>query len=423
MTALPRDLLDRQNGAALEALDGLRVALFTGSYTYIVDGVSLTLNRLVSFLEDHGAEVLVFAPTIPDPPIRHAGTLDPITSFSAPGRPEYRISLTTTAAQRERLERFRPHLVHIATPDFLGIDGLRQARRLNVPVVSSYHTHFTSYLAYYRLGIMEPLLWRYLRWFYGSVQHVYVPTPTMAEVLESHGIREGVRLWPRGVETDRFHPRHRDLAWRRALGFGDDEVVISFVSRLVWEKGLDVFAESLQRLEAMGIRHRSLIVGDGPARDELAARLPDARFLGHLRDHELARAYASSDIFLFPSRTETFGNVTLEAMSSGVPTVCADSPGSHALVRSGRTGYVIEGGDVDRFVSALATLASDTDVRHRMGRAGREEAERYAWPLILGTIAGYYAEILGQGAPVANRRMEPARPRNNGVAVRAAVST
>jgi glycosyltransferase involved in cell wall biosynthesis len=395
MTALPRDFFSRHDQAAVDQLDGKRIALFTSAYTYIVDGVSLTLNRLVSFLEEHGAEVLVFAPTIPDPPIDPAGTLDPVYSIAAPGRPEYRVATTLSPAQRRRLATFDPDLIHIATPDFLGLGGLRLAHRMNVPVVSSYHTHFTSYLAYYRLGVLEPLLWRYLRWFYNQVHHVYVPTPTMADLLGRHGISSGVRLWPRGVETDRFHPRERDLEWRQALGFGDDEVVVSFISRLVAEKGLAVFEGALQTLDRLGVRYRGLVVGDGPARDELEARLSGVRFVGHLRDRDLARAYASSDIFVFPSRTETFGNVTLEAMASGLPTVCANAPGSDALVQSGRTGYLVDGNDTGQFASMIATLVHDPDLRKRMGRAARQEAERYDWPIVLGRIAGYYAEVTG----------------------------
>lgn len=417
MNALPRDFFSGQYQAAVDQLDGKRIALFTSAYSYIVDGVSLTLNRLVAFLEDHGADVLVFAPTIPDPPIEAAGTFDPVRSIAAPGRPEYRVAGILSVSQRKRLGDFRPDLIHIATPDILGLYGLRMARRMKVPVVTSYHTHFTSYLAYYRLGVFESVLWWYLRAYYNRVQHVYVPTPTMATLLGRHGIRDGVRLWPRGVETDRFNPRERDTAWRRSQGFADDDVVISFVSRLVAEKGLDVFAETLGELDRLGVRYRTLVVGDGPVRGDLESRLPDARFVGHLEGHDLARAYASSDVFVFPSLTETFGNVTLEAMASGLPTVCADAPGSDALVRAGRTGYLVDGTDQGEFARRIATLVDDPDLRHRMGLAAREEAERYAWPVVLGRIAAYYAEILGETGTVVTPERRHARPARKGLAV------
>ncbi|MDX1532383.1 MAG: glycosyltransferase family 1 protein, partial [Rhodothermales bacterium] len=296
----------------------LRVALFTGNYNHIADGVSLTLNRLVAFLLRQGVEVLVFGPTVADPPVEHAGDLVPIPSLPAPGRPEYRISVRFPQAAQDRLKRFDPHLVHIATPDYLGYRALRWAQQRDLPVVTSYHTHFASYLKYYGISALEGVLWEYLRWFYRQCEQVYVPSHAMAAVLRSHEITHGIRLWERGVETDRFHPGHRDPAWRCALGVEPDDVLVAFVGRLVWEKGLAVYADVIEALRADGLPARSVVVGDGPARPDLEARLTGTVFTGHLSGADLARAYASSDVFLFPSDTETFGNVTLEAMSSGL---------------------------------------------------------------------------------------------------------
>ena len=273
-------------------------------------------------------------------------------------------------------------------------------------MVASYHTHFSSYLKYYHLEMLEGLLWKYLQWFYSQCRHVYVPSPSIADDLRSHGITDGLRLWRRGVDTSRFSPDKRSMAWRREHGIEDDEVVISFVSRLVWEKGLDVYADVIERLEAQGIPHRSMIVGDGPARDELEGRLSRTIFTGHLSGDDLTRAYASSDVFLFPSDTETFGNVTLEAMASGVPTVCADATGSSALVEDGTTGFLAPAGDISAFFNAVQYLLSQPDRRAQMGHAARESACRYDWDTVLGHMDRYYDEILrpavfsGDGAPV-----------------------
>lgn len=370
-----------------------RVALFTGAYNHIADGVSLTLNRLVDYLERNGTQVRVFAPTVENPPVDHNGTLIPVPSLPAPGRPDYRISLGLSSSVRRQLEAFRPTLFHIATPDLLGYRALRLAREWNVPVVSSYHTHFSSYLKYYHLGFLEGLLWRYLRRFYRQCQHVYVPAPSIADALRAHGIAEGIRLWPRGVETDTFNPAHRSMAWRRRLGIGDDEVVVSFVSRLVWEKGLDVYANVIERLEAQHIPHRSLIVGDGPARDELEEQLPNTLFTGYLSGNALTRAYASSDVFLFPSDTETFGNVTVEAMASGLPTVCANAGGSADHVEHGTTGFLAPVADRDTFFDATARLVTDATLRRRMGTAARKRAEDYDWEEVLGRMPRYYDEV------------------------------
>ena len=371
-----------------------RIALFTGAYNHIADGVSLTLNRLVSYLERQGAVVRVFAPTVDDPPVDHAGTLVPIPSISAPGRSEYRVSMWLPRSVRKQLDAFRPTLFHIATPDLMGRHALHLARERNVPAVASYHTHFSSYLKYYGLHLLEGAIWAYLRRFYRQCRHVYVPSPSMAAVLREHGITQGLRLWERGVDMSRFNPTRRSMDWRRAHGIQDEEVVVTFVSRLVWEKGLDVFADVIEQLNARGVPHRSMVVGDGPARDDLAERLPNTLFTGHLEDEKLACAYASSDVFLFPSDTETFGNVTLEAMASGLPTVCADATGSATLVNHGETGFLAPAGQASRFSEYVEQLLKDDDLRRRMGWQAARRARPYEWDAVMGRLMGYYDEIL-----------------------------
>ncbi|HEX7070264.1 MAG TPA: glycosyltransferase family 1 protein [Rhodothermales bacterium] len=371
-----------------------RIALFTGAYNHIADGVSLTLNRLVSYLERIGAEVLVFAPTVDDPPVEHAGTLVPIPSAPVPGRNEYRLSLGLTPSAVRRFRAFNPTLVHIATPDFLGNRALRLARRSGIPVVASYHTHFSSYLKYYGFEEFEGFLWKYLRRFYRQCEHVYVPSHSMAAVLRAHEIRRNLRLWQRGVDTNRFSPSRRSESWRQTIGVDEDTVLITYVGRLVWEKGLHVFADVLNRLEREGVPHQCMVVGEGPARSELTERLPDAIFTGYLGGEALARAYASSDVFFFPSDTETFGNVTLEAMASGLPTVCADATGSNGLVRHGENGFLVPAGNVHAFTDHLTHLALDPTLRRRMGDASVAIAREFDWDSVLARIAGFYNEIL-----------------------------
>jgi glycosyltransferase involved in cell wall biosynthesis len=371
-----------------------RIALFTGNYNHVTDGVSLTLNRLVAYLEQQDIDVLVFGPTVEDPPIQHAGELISVPSIAMPGRPEYRISTALPKDVRRKLRAFKPNLIHIATPDVLGFWALQYAQKHKIPVVASYHTHFGSYLKYYGMHLLEGGLWRYLKWFYSHCRHIYVPSESMAEVLRSHGISNGLKQWERGVDVTRFNPGCRSLEWRRSLGIADDEVVVTFVSRLVWEKGLDVYADVIEGLQQKGIPHRRVIVGDGPVREELEDRLSDTIFTGHLTGDELAQAYASCDVFLFPSETETFGNVTLEAMASGLPTVCADATGSRGLVRHEGTGFLAPSGDRETFLDYTARLVQDHDLRSKMGRAALAESAHYAWGLVLARIVKYYNEIL-----------------------------
>jgi len=377
----------------------IRVALFSGAYNHIADGVSLTLNRLVAYLERQDVAVRVFAPTVDDPQIDdHAGSMVPVPSLPAPGRTEYRISLGITPSVRRALTAFEPTLVHIATPDLLGRHALKVASDRSVPVVASYHTHFSSYLKYYRLHWLERLVWAYLRRFYAQCEEVYVPSTAMADILRARGISGPLRLWRRGVDTDRFTPERRSLDWRRAHGIDDDEVVVAFVSRLVREKGLDVYAEVIERLEETEVPHQSVVVGDGPVRDELEARLPNAVFTGFLEGDALARAYASSDVFLFPSDTETFGNVTLEAMASGLPTVCARAVGSRDLVDEGTTGHLCPPGDTQAFVEATRHLIEEEARRRDMARAACERAQAFTWDTVLGRMHQYYNEVLSRRA-------------------------
>lgn len=375
-----------------------RVALFTGAYNHIADGVSLTLNRLVAFLEKSDTEVLVFAPSVDNPPVDHAGTLVPVPSIPVPGRREYRIALGLTEFAQQRLIDFQPTLFHVATPDILGFRALKLAKRWNVPVVASYHTHFSSYLKYYGFGAFETGLWKYLTGFYGQCAHVYVPSESMADVLRSHGIDSGLRLWARGVDTSRFSPALRSMEWRRTHGVRDDEVLVCFVGRLVWEKGLRVFADVIQGMQRRGVPHRSMIVGDGPAFDQLVDELSDTIFTGYLKGSALSRAYASSDLFLFPSDTETFGNVTLEAMASGLPSVCADATGSRTLVENGETGLLVPPGDSTAFLDAVHHLVDDAPERRRMGIGALRRSRQYEWDTVLSRMLGFYDEILNPHA-------------------------
>ncbi|MFB6097951.1 MAG: glycosyltransferase, partial [Salinibacter sp.] len=219
-----------------------RVALFAGAYNHIADGVALTLNHLVDYLERRDIPTRVFAPTGKDPALEHTGTLIPVPSLPLPGRSEYRCSLGLTSSVRKELEAFEPTLIQISTPDLLGLQALHYAQSADIPVAGTYHTHFASYLKYYHLEFLEPVVWRYLCHFYRQCDHVYVPTTTMMEVLRSQGITEGLRLWQRGIDVDRFNPSYRSASWREAHGIGEEEVVVAFVSRLVWEKGLDTYA-------------------------------------------------------------------------------------------------------------------------------------------------------------------------------------
>jgi glycosyltransferase involved in cell wall biosynthesis len=376
----------------------LRLALFCGNFNCVKDGAALALNRLAAFMTRQGVSLLVFSPTVAEPAIPFTGDLVSVPSVPLPHRNEYRLALGLPAACRRRLKEFGPTLFHLATPDLLGNAALRLARRWNLPVVASFHTRFDTYPRYYGAAWLEPLVTAYMRRFYRRCDHVYAPTSSMAETLRAEGFTREPRIWGRGVDMQLFRPERRDPAWRRRLGIGDGEVAIGFAGRLVREKGLDIFAAALNRLRAQGVAHRVLIIGDGPERESLLAALPEAVFAGFLGGEALAAAYASADIFFFPSITEAIGNVTQEAMASGLPCVCADATGSRSLVTQGVTGFLAEPSDADGYAGHLAALVRDADLRRRMSGECVAQMRRRDWDSVMQGLMAQYEELLAARA-------------------------
>ncbi|AXJ01636.1 Glycosyltransferase involved in cell wall bisynthesis [Cyclonatronum proteinivorum] len=376
----------------------MKIALFTGNYVHIKDGVSLTLNRLVRYLtEERGFDVRVFGPDIRPRAIEPAGTFVEVPSVPAPGRPEYRVSLFLPEVHRHDIEAFKPDLIHIATPDFLGLAALRFALRHNIPVLSSYHTHFSSYLRYYGLEALEGVLWKYLRWFYERCDLVVSPSESMNAYLTRNGLpADKVGLWTRGVETGIFSPEKRSQAFRQQCGFAPDDVVVSYISRLVWEKDPRTFIDAVNRAQQLDPKIRVLVGGDGPARAQMEAELPEAVFTGFAFGEELAVLYASSDIFVFPSDTETFGNVTLEAMSSGVPALVANAVGSKSLVVNEETGYVLPVADVQSFSWAILRLSQDNALRQRMAQQARTRALSFDWQHVMESLILSYQHVVAE---------------------------
>ncbi|MEM9013633.1 MAG: glycosyltransferase family 1 protein [Pseudomonadota bacterium] len=373
----------------------LRVALFSGNYNYVMDGPVRALNTLVDYLERQGHECLVFAPTVNEPAFAHKGELVSVPSLALPGkRSEYRVGLGLRGNVRRRLEAFAPNLIHIAAPDYTGYRALQFAQKRNVPVVASFHTRFDTYPRYYGAPWAERYVTNYMRKFYNQCIHVYAPSQSMVDELKSDGIGRDIRLWTRGVDGGLFSPAKRDMAWRRDVcGFNDDDVAILFVGRLVLEKGIDMFADAFSVARNAAPNIRALIVGEGPEKKTFQEKLPDAFFTGYQAGADLARAYASADVFFNPSITETFGNVTLEAMASGLPSICAEAAGSKTLIDHDRTGLLVAP-NVESFAAGVAELANNEERRERFGEAARTESEAFSWDSVLSDLVDQYYEAL-----------------------------
>ncbi len=373
----------------------LRVALFSGNYNYQRDGANKALNLLVGYLERQGVAVRVYSPTSPTPAFEPTGTLISVPCVKVPGRGDYRVALGMNAETRRDLEAFAPNLIHLSAPDRLAFTVKRWGKAHGVPVVASVHTRFDTYLTYYGLTWVNRITAHIMRSFHHDLIEVYAPSESMAEQFRADGMAENIKIWSRGVDAGVFNPGRRSLDWRRSLGIGDDERVVAFVGRLVMEKGLDVFADTVDALTAAGVAHRVLVVGDGLANDWARNRMPQAIFAGQLAGDDLARAYASSDMLFNPSTTETFGNVTLEAMACGLPVVGARATGTSSLVHHGISGQLVTPGDIAGYAAALTTYLTDDHAAASAGEAGLALSRRYSWDEINQTMLDHYMAIVG----------------------------
>ena len=381
-------------GAPMTPTD-LRVALFSGNYNYVRDGANQALNKLVRHLLDAGVTARVYSPTTDTPAFDPQGDLVSVPALPLPGgRGEYRFALGLPGGPRADLEAFRPNLVHVSAPEFLGHAAVAWARKQGVPAVASLHTRFETYPRYYGLRVIEPWLIRRLTRFYNRVDRVLVPGNSVAELIKSWGVTTPISIWSRGVDHARFNPRRRDDDWRRALGIADDIPAIGFLGRLVLEKGLDIFAEVARELKARNVPHRILVVGEGPARDWFAAQVPDAIFTGFQSGDDLARSVAGMDVFFNPSVTETFGNVTSEAMACGVPVVAARATGAMDLVDEGQSGFLVPPRDVTAYADAIERLARDTAMRDSFGQAGHAKMQAHVWPRINQAVLDAYLKVM-----------------------------
>jgi len=371
----------------------LRVTYFTESLYPLVDGVSRTLARLFATLEREGVDFQVFSPFVPGPEVAWRDRVVPVRHFRFPPYPDYRVSLPFTGPLRGRVEAFRPDLIHVVSPTPLAYRAQGLAVDLGVPVVASFHTHFVSYFRYYGVGRLEGFGWSLLRAFYRRCDRIYAPSPSIVRELESRGLR-GVELWSRGIDLAGFSPAHRDPATIALAGGGVGTPILLLVSRLVKEKDLADLVVVDQVLRRRGVRFRLVLVGDGPMAPRLRRELPDAFFAGHRSGEDLARWYASSDVFVFPSTTETLGNVVLEALASGLPAVVVDRGGPQDLIEQGVNGFVAPGNDPERLADFLQPLLEDAVLRRKMGAAARDSAASRDWEEINGALLESYRRVI-----------------------------
>ncbi len=378
----------------------MRLTLVTETFAPQVNGVSRTLGQLVQHLERSGDTVQVIHPDYGQAAAQSHHHL--VKSWSLPFYREVSVPLPPFGKVHRAIAAFEPDLIHVATEATLGLSTLRFAQRRQIPVVSSFHTNFDQYCDHYRLGWAKGIAWRYLRWFHNRTLETYVPSNATIADLQARGF-ERLRLWPRGVDGTLFRPDRpgRDRV-RQALGFAPDDLVIGHVSRLAAEKNVLHLAEALRAVGEARPIVKFLFVGDGPARPDLEALMgPNARFVGYQGGEDLADHYAAADLFAFASLTETFGNVVLEALASGLPVVAIRAGGVGEIVRTGETGILVEPeAPPSQMTHALLGLIDNPELRREMAEAARDYALNQTWPAIMGRLRDRYLALTSQAIPV-----------------------
>ena len=369
----------------------MRIALFTETFLPKVDGIVTRLRHTVEHLQRMGHQVLVISPDGGLTEYKGAKIYG-VSGFPLPFYPELKMALPRPAIG-EALDRFQPDIIHVVNPAVLGLSGLFYSKLKNIPLLASYHTHLPEYLQHYGLGMLEGLLWELLKAGHNQAQINLCTSTAMVQTLTEHGI-ERVDLWQRGVDTETFQPHLANPEMRSRLTQGHPESpLLLYVGRLSAEKEI----EQIKPVMASIPGARLALVGDGPHRQVLEKHFAGTptHFVGYLQGQDLGAAFASSDAFVFPSRTETLGLVLLEAMAAGCPVVAARSGGIPDIVQDGVNGYLFDPTDPQGAIVATQRLLQNPREREILRQNARQEAERWSWSAATRQLHRYYQTVIG----------------------------
>jgi phosphatidylinositol alpha 1,6-mannosyltransferase len=390
-------------------LSSLRLALFTDTYLPQVNGVARTLGRLTDAVRARGGIVRVF--TTADPDAASLDAVDHAQITRVPSRafwayPQLQLAWPSSRTIDDALREFRPTLIHAATEFGVGLAGRRAARRSGVPFVSSYHTNFTAYAGHYGLGWLSAPGWHYLRWFHNAGLRTYCPTAAIAREITARGFAR-CTVWSRGVDSERFSPHYRSAAFRARVGANDDTLLVTYVGRIALEKSVSVAIDAMRfALDARPDALRFVFVGDGPYLDTARKTAPNgSTFTGKLDGDALSEAFASSDLLIFPSTTDTFGNVMIEAMASGVPVIAADVGPSREIIRRD-AGWLAPAGAAEAFADIIVSVCDDRSLLAHARRMARALALDSSWDAIWQRLFTDYLAL--HAPPVAAPTPEPA---------------
>jgi glycosyltransferase involved in cell wall biosynthesis len=380
----------------------LKLALVTETFPPEINGVAMTLQRLVEGLARRGHDVTVLRPrqNSADAPGTMRGYHEHLfPSLPIPGYPFLRLGLPARSRLLAKWGHNRPDLVHVATEGPLGYSAVRAARTLGLPVSSSFHTNFHAYSRHYGCGFLTWPALAYLRHVHNLTRATFAPTEQLNAELSAAGFAR-LRLLARGVDTNLFSPAHRSASLRAEWGLAPGDLAVVHVSRLAAEKNFPLLIEACASIRATQPRAKFIFASDGPLRKKLQRAHPWIHFTGFLDPVALAAHYASADLFLYPSLTETFGNVVLEAMASGLAVVAFDYAAAAIYIRHGENGWLVPCGDRVAFLAATRRVAAETPLRLRLGPAARASVETIPWEPV---VAGFERDLLALVHP-------PSRP-------------
>ncbi|MBV8621766.1 MAG: glycosyltransferase family 1 protein [Curvibacter sp.] len=383
----------------------LRVSIVTETYPPEVNGVARTIACVVEGLRERNHEIQLIRPNQSKAEPRGEQASEDMLfhevlmrGLPIPRYPHLRMGLTSKKTLVSLWSRRRPDVVHIATEGPMGWSALQAAVQLKLPVCSDFRTNFHAYSKHYGIGWLHKPIMAYLRKFHNLTQCTMTPDEGLRNELSDYGFRNVVVV-SRGVDTQLFNPQRRSEALRQSWGVQPDDPVVVHVGRLAPEKNLGTLAMAYEAMRKVAPRTRLVLVGDGPSRKEIQQRCPEAIFAGMRHGEDLAAHYASGDLFVFPSMTETFGNVTPEAMACGLPVLAYDYAAASQMVLPGVNGELAPFGNMPDFVERAERLAQDVSRLRTMGRQARETATQVSWDRVINSIEGIYQELTS-GAPV-----------------------
>lgn len=371
----------------------MKIAIFTDTFYPDVNGVARTFKRFTDYLETQQVSYKIFAPDSQADEYT-SSNIHRFKSLSFFLYPECRLAFPNLIQMKIELQNFSPDLIHVATPFNIGLCGSHFAKKMRIPLVGSYHTDFGHYLKYYDLQFLSNSLWKYMKWFYKPCQKLFVPSMETLKQLHHNGFTN-LELWPRGVDCRLFHPFYDKKAVRQKYGLSK-KFLLTYAGRLAPEKDVDTLLKIAGSMpENINNQIDWLVVGDGPLRDDIQKKAPfNMGFTGYLDGKALAEVYSASDLFVFPSPTETFGNVVLEALASGTPVIGANAGGVKNLINPGVTGDLCSPGNIEQFSHSIQKILASESNRLQMGLEGRKYALMQKWDRIFDSILWHYSTLI-----------------------------